>query len=247
MMNRDIYKREERFRYWLGKTKEDKINGNDILRFITYMQEQNLSLMWMTRTITILLHVSRMLGKPFKDATKDDIKKVIAWMQNNYSVSSIRKYKQVIKYFYKVIYGNNEYYPIQVAWITGKVSKDIKRKEEELSFNNYLTEDEVKRLIDTATSIQRKAFIAVGYETGARPEELLSIRLKDIHVDSLGCKVILRGKTVERITRVVIYMSLLRQWLDIHPFKNDPNAYLWLSEATNHKFEPLGLRGREVI
>ncbi len=139
--DRDIYNREERFRYWLARAAEDKINGNEIIRFITYMQEQNLSLMWMTRTITILLHVSRMLGKPFKDATKDDIKKVIAWVEgNDYSASSIRKYKQVIKYFYKVLYGNNEYYPMQVAWITGKVSKDLRRKEEELSFNNYLTE-----------------------------------------------------------------------------------------------------------
>ncbi len=47
-------------------------------------------------------------------------------------------------------------------------------------------------LIDTANSIQRKAFIALGYETGARPKELLNIRIKDILFDSKGAKVILR-------------------------------------------------------
>ena len=37
----------------------------------------------------------------------------------------------------------------------------------------------------------------------------------------------------------------MKQWLSIHPFKNDPNAYLWLSEASNHKWNPIGLRSAE--
>jgi len=37
----------------------------------------------------------------------------------------------------------------------------------------------------------------------------------------------------------------LKQWLSVHPFKNDPNAYLWLSEASNHKWNPIGLRSAE--
>jgi len=54
-----------------------------------------------------------------------------------------------------------------------KVNKDKRMKEEQLSYDQFLTYDEVKLLIDTANTIQRKAFIAVAYETGARPEELL--------------------------------------------------------------------------
>ena len=54
-----------------------------------------------------------------------------------------------------------------------KVNKDERMKEEQLSYDQFLTYDEVKLLIDTANTIQRKAFIAVAYETGARPEELL--------------------------------------------------------------------------
>ncbi len=74
---------------------------------------------------------------------------------------------------------------------------------------------------------------------------MLNIRLKDILFDSKGAKVILRGKTVERVTRVIAYVSLLKQWLSIHPFKDDLNAYLWLSEASNHKWKPIGLRSAE--
>ncbi|GIU71942.1 MAG: hypothetical protein KatS3mg003_1421 [Candidatus Nitrosocaldaceae archaeon] len=116
-----------------------------------------------------------------------------------------------------------------------------------LSYDDFLTEEEIELLIDTADTIQRKAFIAVGYETGARPEELLNIKLKDILFDRLGAKIIVRGKTGERITRVVVYVSLLKEWLNIHPYKNDREAYLWLSEATNHKFKPIGLRASEKM
>lgn len=61
--------------------------------------------------------------------------------------------------------------------------------------NKYLETEEVKKLIDTAPSVQRKAFIACMYETGARPEEFLRLTSMDIKVELNGIAVILRGKT----------------------------------------------------
>ncbi len=54
----------------------------------------------------------------------------------------------------------------------------------------------------------------------------MNVRIKDIMFDNKGAKVILRGKTVERVTRVIAYVSLLKQWLTVHPFKHEPNAHL---------------------
>jgi hypothetical protein len=54
-----------------------------------------------------------------------------------------------------VVYNNNEYYPGVVSWIKNKVSKDKRMKEEQLSYEQFLTEEEVKLLIDTANTIQR--------------------------------------------------------------------------------------------
>jgi len=39
----------------------------------------------------------------------------------------------------------------------------------------------------------------------------------------------------------------LKQWLSVHPFRDDPNAYLWLSEASNHKWRPIGIRSAEMM
>ncbi len=247
---RDLYKRDTRLRYWIDRVNHEAISANDredILRFVEFMQREEKSKLWIIRCITLLLNIKKHIRKEFRACTRKDIEEYIDYtLKKGYLPSTHTKIRQVLKYFFKVVYGNNEYYPEAVAWIKSKVSKDEQRKREQLSYEQFLTEDEIKLLIDTANTIQRKAFIAVGYETGARPEELLSIRIKDILFDSKGAKVILRGKTVERVTRVIAYVSLLKQWLSVHPFKNDPNAYLWLSEASNHKWEPIGF-SREVL
>jgi len=252
MERRDIYKREYYLQYWLHRIHTDASlsasDREDILKFVDFMQKEERSSLRIMRCIIAILQAKKVVRKPFKECNKDDIQHYINYLEDSgYRPSTLLTYKSIIKKFFKVVYGNNEYYPDAVRWIKLKVSKDKQREEERLSYDQFLTEDEVRLLIDTANTIQKKAFIAVGYETGARPEELLNIRIKDILFDSKGAKVILRGKTVERVTRVIAYVSLLKQWLSIHPFRNDPNAYLWLSEATNHRWRPLGLRSAEKM
>jgi integrase/RNA polymerase subunit RPABC4/transcription elongation factor Spt4 len=247
---RDVYNRKQTLETWIECVRSDaslsEADREDILNFIDFLQKDERSSLRTILYIQVLLRVKKVIRRPFRECTKEDIQHYINYLEDKgYRPSTLLTYKSIIKKFFKVVYGNNEYYPDAVRWIKLKVSKDKQREEEQLSYDQFLTEDEIKLLIDTASTIQQKALIAVGYETGARPEELLNIRIKDILFDSKGAKVILRGKTVERVTRVIAYVSLLKQWLSVHPFKNDPNAYLWLSEATNHHWRPLGISAVE--
>jgi integrase len=248
-MMRDIYNRETLVQHCVSKVKEANIpyqDKEDILKFIDFMLREGRSSLRIFRCITALLQAKKIIRKPFRECAREDIEHYINYMEDNgFRLTTQTLHKSIIKLFFKVMYGNNEYYPDAVKWVKLKASKDKQREEEQLSYDQFLTEDEIKLLIDTANTIQRKAFIAVAYETGGRPEELLNIRLKDIMFDNKGAKVILRGKTVERVTRVIAYVPLLKQWLSVHPFKNDPNAYLWLSESSNSKWKPIGLKGAE--
>ena len=47
--------------------------------------------------------------------------------------------------------------------------------------------------------------------------------------------------------RIISFAPLLQQWLEIHPLKNQRQFSLWISEATNHKNIPLGIKGAEDI
>jgi integrase/recombinase XerD len=165
-----------------------------------------------------------------------------------YKASTNEKFRQVLKLFYKTVYGNHgESYPDCVKWFSVKLSKEKTGKETSMDMSEYLEEDEIKKLIEYAPTLQKRAFLACLYESGARPEEFLRITNRDIRIDKNGVILMLRGKTGERRVRIVTFSKLLQQWLDVHPLKDNSNYPLWVSEATNFKNNALGIRGAEKI
>ena len=90
--------------------------------------------------------------------------------------------------------------------------------------------------------LQKKTLIAIGYELGARPGELLALtNLNFRYEDGEIFCIINESKTDERVIKIVEYNSLLEQW------RKSRKIPLWISEATNHKNEPLGIAGAEKI
>ena len=226
----------------------DEPDRTDILKLIEHMQDKERSILWIVRCITALITLRKPLGKPFKTATKDDIRSILKWMeQKKYKASTNEKFRQVLKLFYKVVYGNNEYYPEQVKWFSSKLGKEKTGKETSMDMAEYLEEEEVLKLIESAPTLQSKAFLACMYESGARPEEFLRLTNTDTRLDSKGAVFMLRGKTGERRVRIISFTKLLQQWLDVHPLKHQDYYTLWISEATNYQNEALGIRGAEKI
>jgi integrase len=62
-----------------------------------------------------------------------------------------------------------------------------------------------------------------------------------------GAILILRGKTGERRVRIISFVKLLQQWLQVHALRTQNQYPLWISEATNFKNQPLGLRGAQKV
>ena len=212
------------------------------------MQEKDQSILTIIRCISIVIQIRKQIEKPLSKFTKEDIKAIFQWMDNKkYKVETIEKYRSVIKKFYKMVYGSNEYYPDCVKWFSVKVGKDKHSQERGLDIAEYLEEEEVPVLIENTPTLQKRAFLACLYESGSRPEEFLRLSNLDCKIDTNGAILILRGKTGERRIRIVSFAKLLQQWLDIHPLKNQKQFPLWISQATNYNNQPLGLRGAQKI
>ena len=129
-------------------------------------------------------------------------------MENKgYKASTNEKFRQVLKLFYKTVYGNNEYYPEQVKWFSVKLGKEKAGKETSMDMAEHLEEEEVQKLIESAPTIQKKAFLACMYESGARPEEFLRLTSYDVRIDSNGAIFMLRGKTGERGVRIIVFTN----------------------------------------
>ncbi len=92
-----------------------------------------------------------------------------------------------------------------------------------------LTEEDIKKLINATSSHRDRALVAVLYESGCRAGEFLLMRIKNIHFDRYGAVIIVRGKTGYRRIRLVSSSPYLAEWINVHPSKNDPEAWVWIS------------------
>jgi len=142
------------------------------------MQDQERSILWIVRCITILIIIRKQLRKPLRQATVEDLRSLLHWIDNKgYKASSNEKFRKVLKFFFKVVYGNNKYYPEQVQWIYTRVSKEKAGKQMSMDMAEYLEEEEVQKLMESIDSVQKKAFVGCMYESGVGIKITKSARL----------------------------------------------------------------------
>lgn len=241
-MKYDINNVEPKFRRRLLSLREDKTiipkNKKSILAFDEYLGTMALTKDRRYKYLTLLSWFSRVLNKPFEKATKKDIMKIVSDVEkSNYAEWTKSDRKIIIKRFYKWLKGNDEYFPEEVRWIKCKVKNRLIKMPEDL-----ITEEEVKKMADVALIPRDKAFIQVLYESGCRIAELLTLQLKNISFDEYGAILRVTGKTGDRRIRIVASVPALAAWVDFHPFKDDPESYLWIRNLHKGAKEPLTMR-----
>ena len=124
---RDLYNRKEKLEHWILKAKTElgEPDRTHVLEFVEYMQEKDKSILWIVRCITALIYIRRQLDKPFVDCKKEDIKSLFAWMDTkNYKASTHEKFRKILKIFYKVVFGKNEFHPDSINWFSTQVGKE---------------------------------------------------------------------------------------------------------------------------
>lgn len=165
----DIYNYERILNRVLANLKQSRIGSRNkvsILKFHEHCLSQGLSLARTIKYITTMRMIARWLNKPFEDATKEDILKLVQKVElSDYSDWTKHDYKAMLKIFYRWLRGTEEY-PEEVKWIRpGRRRKKILPEE-------LLTEDEVKKMAEVATNQRDKAFVLVLYESGCRIGEI---------------------------------------------------------------------------
>src|SRR3990170_8862810 len=100
-----------------------------------------------------------------------------------------------------------------------------------------LTEDDIKKLVESANNLRDKAFILVLYESGCRIGEILSLRIRNVQFDDYGAALIVSGKTGDRRVRIIASAPKLCSWLDNHPLREDIDSPLWVTLGTRDRNE----------
>ena len=108
--NADIYNYERLLNSSISNLKKSKIesqNKDSILRFYEHLLTQGRSLARTVKYILTMRMIARWLNKPFEDATKEDIIKLVQRIElSDYSDWTKHDYKAMLKIFYKWLRGS---------------------------------------------------------------------------------------------------------------------------------------------
>ena len=108
--------------------------------------------------------------------------------------------------------------------------------------NKWLSQEEFYKLLDVIDYPRDKAMFGVAVEGALRVGELLGLKIRDVEKTSYGYDVVVSGKTGSSSFPVVLFAPPLTHWLNMHPFKHDPESPLWskrVSGRSGNRFEAI--------
>jgi integrase/recombinase XerD len=176
-------------------------------------------------------------GKPYEELTSKDL---IEWQRNlpfsrikggngkRLADRTVDAYKAFVKSFLRWVHNSSHGTAGAPECLEVVRRHRIKRELRK----EVLTPEEIRRMVDACDNQRDRALISVGYESGARAGELLSLRLRDVMIDRYGAVILVKGKTGERRIRLIQSVPDLQLWLNIHPLRLDRDAPLWPSRWT---------------
>jgi len=94
-----------------------------------------------------------------------------------------------------------------------------------------LPKEDIQRLIREAPNLQDRLLIELLDEVGARRGELAGLRIRDIQFDEYGAIIHLSGKSGVRRRRVYGCVPDLREHINNHPQRSNPDAALFLTST----------------
>jgi len=239
----DIHRYRQKLESVLREVQNERIPEEDkalILEYASKLESQGLNAGRIMKYALTLLNIRRHMNANFRAATREDIEALVRWINSeDYTAWTKFDYKSILKRFYRWLRTGaldaSQPFPPEVAWI----KTNLKRNE--LKEPEVLTEDEAQAMIDKAPKLRDKAFIAVLYEGGFRIGEILPAKLGDLQFDENGAKLRVHGKTGGRTVRLITSAPLLARWVDEHPYKDSPEAPIWITLTKNFqkKLQPM--------
>jgi len=230
------------------KRKINNLSERDRNLLNDYDEQMGLEQLSIARRILVLQRLvtcrQLFLNCDFEDATKDDIRKCLVKTDNyvmpngkSYSEWTIKTMIKVLRKFYKWVEYKENYLvehriPDRVAWLGGL----RKKCKPSVKYGDILNIEEIDKIISALPDVKYKAFFTILYQTGARISEIANLKLKDVIPNNDGFLInITISKTLPRTPLVFENLTYISQWLSNHPFKDNPESYLFITTINREK------------
>jgi len=207
--------------YWFGKIKKLDSNAEKLLKnFLNEPEYKPLSELTKKNYAIALYNLLKYTHKKLEKISLGDVKKYFSIrMEEGTNISTLRReYNQLRKFL--------RYIGIEMDFELGR-----RKKKEKFVVDpkNFLTNEELEKLLSILNHPRDKALIMLLRETGIRIGEALALDVRDVEfTERYGRLHIRSSKTAERYVEFVLSIPYVKAWLSVHPDPR-PNSPLFVT------------------
>lgn len=174
--------------------------------------------------------------KDLKDCNRDEINAIMAEMHMHYKTPKSKSdFVKDTKYIWKILFPEKDekgridenLVPYPVRHLSAKMDKSKEKMR-----SDRLTEKEFEDIIAFFSSDPRlQCFLTLGFESLARPQEMLYLKLRNIELHDNYAKLFIteHGKEGCGVLQCIDSYPYLIKWIEQHPLKKKPDSFLFIS------------------
>lgn len=230
-------------RYKLGELDKisKKIKGKDLEALNGFLKKCSItaSKKKVDKIRKLLIQFYDVTGLPLTKQTKESVDSYLIVLNNcdksYWTKDELKVYiKQFLKWYYK-----------DLELVENFKASGKKQLNPKITENNLVTDEEVKSMLRNAESFKESAYLLVVFQTGARPQELLSLKWEDITFQDKYADITLySSKTKKSRTFPVVKetMKALWDWKQHFSFPDvKPQDYVFPSRWRNKPLTTAGV------
>ncbi|WP_018258740.1 site-specific integrase [Halomicrobium katesii] len=150
---------------------------------------------------------------------------IVRWIHDNYdNQETNRDYRVALRMFGKHVTDGDDI-PETIEWVSASTSKDYNPMPNPAKMLDW--EQHIQPMLDECRHARDKALISVAWDSGARSGEIRNLTIGDVSDHKYGLRISVDGKKGERSITLTTACPYLKQWLNVHPAPEQPDAPLW--------------------
>lgn len=223
------------------KNKVSKSNALTIADYVLSMEvETNLSTNHRRGVITTLKLLSNYLeNRPFKQMTREDVLTFLDGIRKPEASDPMHKWIGTYNHrlidllrLFKWLYSPHiERMKRSKPDVIANIPTLRRKEKSRYKPGDLWTKEEHSIFLRYCENKRDRCYHAVAIDTSCRGHELLRIRIKDIMYKTAGthqyAEIQVNGKTGNRVLPLILCIPYVKDWIDDHPQRTNPNAYLF--------------------
>ncbi|MEW6687143.1 MAG: tyrosine-type recombinase/integrase [Candidatus Edwardsbacteria bacterium] len=179
------------------------------------------------RLLDMLKFISNTINKRFNKLSQEELERFILEFENDrYKKKNKKKFSEATKNYYKI--GFRKFGKWMKEKGINNLDFSFMETYEKIKEIPAFTREEIEKMINKTSLVRDKALVMLLFDSGARIEEFLNIRLK--HLTKKEDYYMIRiefSKTNPRTISIPMSTKLLEAWLQEHPDKKNPETQLF--------------------